>query len=118
MSVMVVWLLRMEGEGEEEQRAFLAAGGGGGASGSDRDELRCLDCSRLLTAVGSSGSGGEVTSGVESAVEGGEESAAAAADDAAAAAAAAASAARARSDDRKGATSLATSPVLCRLLRG
>ena len=111
---MVVWLLRMEGEGEEEQRAFLAAGGG--ASGSDRDEFRCLDCSRLLTAVGSSGSGGEVTSGVESAVEGGEESAAAAADDAAAAAAA--SAARARSDDRNGATSLATSPVLCRLLRG
>ena len=115
MSVMVVWLLRMEGEGEEEQRAFLAAGGGG-ASGSDRDEFRCLDCSRLLTAVGSSGSGGEVTSGVESAVEGGEESAAAADD--AAAAAAAASAARARSDDRNGATSLATSPVLCRLLRG
>ena len=112
MSVMVVWLLRMEGEWEE-QRAFLA--GGGGASGSDRDEFRCLDCSRLLTAVGSSGSGGEVTSGVESAVEGGEESAAV---DDAAAAAAAASAALARSEDRKGATSLATSPVLCRLLRG
>ena len=77
-----------------------------GVSGSDVDDFLCSNCSRLFALYSG---GGDVTSGVDSAVEGGDESAAAAA---------AASAALARREERKGATSLATSPVLCRLFLG
>ena len=74
-----------------------------GVSGSDVDDFLCSNCSRLFALYSG---GGDVTSGVDSAVEGGDESAAAA------------SAALARREERNGATSLATSPVLCRLFLG